>query len=91
PDVERNCKELFPGEAPSDDHITARIFKQKLTKLIDVLSLKEKIRPDQIDNIISAELLSQEEDPLLFDVVFKNMIHEPCGPLNSTSPCMKDC
>ena len=33
------AEELFPGEAPSDRHdITARVFKQKLTKLIDVLT-----------------------------------------------------
>ena len=50
--------------------------------------LKDKIRSTDIDKVISAELPNPEEDPLLFDVVTKNMIHGPCGNLNSNSPCM---
>lgn len=52
--------------------------------------LKTKITPNQIDQIISAELPNPEEDPILFEIVKKNMIHGPCGVLNSKSPCMKD-
>jgi hypothetical protein len=52
--------------------------------------LKEKVKPNQLDKIISAELPNYEEDPLLHDIVKKNMIHGPCGYLNKQSPCMKD-
>ncbi|EYB87952.1 hypothetical protein Y032_0254g286 [Ancylostoma ceylanicum] len=114
-------EELMNGQVPSDRHdLIARVFKQKLTKLMDVITkshvygetrcwlysvewqkrglshahiliwLREKIRPTQIDNIISAELPNPEEDPRLFEIIAKNMIHGPCGPLNPNSPCMKE-
>ncbi|KIH47497.1 hypothetical protein ANCDUO_22443 [Ancylostoma duodenale] len=114
-------EELTNGQVPSDRHdLIARVFKQKLSKLMDVITkshvygktrcwlysaewqkrglphahiliwLKGKIRPSQIDNIISAELPNPEQDPELFEIVAKNMIHGPCGPLNTNSPCMKE-
>lgn len=49
-----------------------------------------KITPDQIDQIISAEIPDMNVDPELFEVVTKNMIHGPCGLLNNSSPCMSD-
>lgn len=52
--------------------------------------LKEKIVPNQIDDIICAELPDPEEDEILFDIVCQQMIHGPCGVLNAYSPCMKD-
>lgn len=50
--------------------------------------LQEKIRPDRIDDIISAEFPVKEEDPLLFEIISKNMVHGPCGEHNNQSPCM---
>ncbi|XP_075437913.1 LOW QUALITY PROTEIN: uncharacterized protein LOC142476424 [Ascaphus truei] len=52
--------------------------------------LKEKLHSIDIDNVISAELPNPEEDPILFAIVTKNMIHGPCGNINIHAPCMKD-
>ncbi|KAK4320910.1 hypothetical protein Pmani_008282 [Petrolisthes manimaculis] len=55
-----------------------------------LLWLKDKIWPNQIDSIISAELPDRTADPGLFEIVKAQMVHGPCGPLNPRSPCMAD-
>ncbi|GFR15991.1 helitron_like_N domain-containing protein [Trichonephila clavata] len=45
--------------------------------------LQTKICPDQVDSIISAEIPGKEEDPILYEVVTKNMIHGPFCNRNS--------
>lgn len=55
-----------------------------------LLWLKEKIRPNEIDSIISAELPDPDEDPALFETIKKQMLHGPCGAFNTSSPCMRD-
>lgn len=50
--------------------------------------LINKIRPEEIDKIISAEILDPNVDPELFQIVTTNMIHGPCGSININSPCM---
>ena len=54
------------------------------------LKTEYKIRPNDIDCVISAELPNPDEEPELFAIVSKQMVHGPCGPLNPCSPCMKD-
>ena len=55
-----------------------------------LLWLHPKIRPADIDNIISAEIPDCTTDPDLFRVVTTQMVHGPCGELNKRSPCMQD-
>ncbi|XP_072398185.1 uncharacterized protein [Diabrotica undecimpunctata] len=52
--------------------------------------LVEKIRPNKVDAVISAEIAYVEVYPGLYEVVIKNMIHGPCGTLNQNSPYMVD-
>ena len=44
----------------------------------------------QIDAFISAQLPDPSIDPTGFEVVSKFMIHGPCEPLRTSSPCMID-
>ena len=44
---------------------------------------------DEIDQIISAEIPSQQDDPELYSLVKYHMVHGTCGSLNPGSPCMK--
>lgn len=57
--------------------------------LINLAWRKNSIK-NQIDSIISAVFPNAEEDPVLFNVLKKDMIHGPCGRINPISPCMKD-
>ncbi|XP_022019810.1 uncharacterized protein LOC110919870 [Helianthus annuus] len=53
------------------------------------LHSEDKISTVQhIDKYISAELPSELDDPMAFDVVRKQMMHGPCGTLNPSSSCM---
>ena len=113
--------ELEEGQSATDRHdIIARVFRQKMIKLIDVLKkweifgpvkcfmctvewqkrglphlhlllwLSQKIHPSQIDEVICSELPDPLEDPILFDIIVKSMIHGPCGVFNPKCPCMKN-
>lgn len=52
--------------------------------------LTKNIDPNNIDNIICAEIPDIEQDPVLHDLVLRHMIHGPCGIYNEQSPCMND-
>ena len=55
-----------------------------------LLWLQEKIRPNDIDVLISAEFPNPDEDPVLYTIVKTHMVHGPCGIMNRNSPCMRD-
>ncbi|GFR16796.1 helitron_like_N domain-containing protein [Trichonephila clavata] len=55
-----------------------------------LLWLMEKLRPNEIEEIISTEIPNAETDRKLYDTVTKNMIHGPCCALNPSPPCMKE-
>jgi len=46
------------------------------------ISPEDKIHVSDIDDIISAEIPNEKEDPELFEIVTSQMIHGPCGHLN---------
>ncbi|XP_004308375.1 PREDICTED: uncharacterized protein LOC101294118 [Fragaria vesca subsp. vesca] len=46
--------------------------------------------PEDYDHIVRAEIPNKDEEPQLYDLVLKHMIHGPCGLLNQQSSCMKN-
>ncbi|GKC23357.1 hypothetical protein Tco_1025507, partial [Tanacetum coccineum] len=46
--------------------------------------------PEHIDRVISAEIPDKFSDPELYELVSDCMMHGPCGPGHTYSPCMKD-
>ncbi|XP_060864363.1 uncharacterized protein LOC132940672 [Metopolophium dirhodum] len=55
-----------------------------------LLWMFDKVRPDHVDSIISAEIPDPETDHELHSVVTTNMIHGPCGTHNPGPPCMQN-
>lgn len=64
--------------------------KRGLPHVHILIWLKDKLRPDRIDNVIRAEIPDPSSDQALHEIIIKNMIHGPCGPDNPQSPCMKN-
>ncbi|GBP22270.1 hypothetical protein EVAR_22556_1 [Eumeta japonica] len=64
--------------------------KRGLPHVNILIWIKEKLLPNQLNSIISAEIPDPQRDKDLYDTVIKNMIHGPCGTRNSASPCMKN-
>jgi len=64
--------------------------KRELPHTYILIWLTVKIIPNEIDKVISAEILDLTIANELFKVVIKNMIHGPCGIINTNSQCMID-
>lgn len=55
--------------------------------LLVIMSPADKIHSaDQLDDFISAEI--PEDDPELKELISQWMIHNPCGDMNPSAPCM---
>jgi len=66
-------------------------WQKRLLSLAHILIwLVESIKPNEIDDVISAEISDNEEDLLLHEVVKRNMIHGSSGILSPKSSCMVD-
>ncbi|XP_042233760.1 uncharacterized protein LOC121873947 [Homarus americanus] len=50
---------------------------------------EHKIKAEEYDLAISAEIPKKEQDKELHDLVMKHMIHGPCGPLNAGSKAFR--
>ncbi|GJV28989.1 ATP-dependent DNA helicase PIF1-like protein [Tanacetum coccineum] len=97
----------IPGQKSHDrPEIGTRVFKMKLTKLMDDLTkrhvfgglphahillwLEERFKfttPDEINDIIAAELPSPTKDPDGYKVVSEFMLHGPYGKDAKYAPC----
>lgn len=59
--------------------------------LLIVLSEADKFySPNQIDDLIWAEIPDKESNPILYELVGNHMIHGPCGVINPSAICMQD-
>ena len=64
--------------------------KRGLPHSHNLIWCEEKIRGEDIDNVIWAELPDPEIDPNLFEIIRTQMVHRPCGSMNRYSDCMKE-
>ncbi|KAM5554594.1 hypothetical protein ABKV19_022807 [Rosa sericea] len=59
--------------------------------MVIILDENDKLNTtDDYDHIVRAEIPFRDEEPELYNIVLKHMIHGPCGTLNENSPCMKN-
>ncbi|GBM76587.1 hypothetical protein AVEN_228942-1 [Araneus ventricosus] len=58
--------------------------KRRLPHIRILLWLEDKLRLNETDNIISAEISDPSSDKELLDINVKNMIHVPCSPTENT-------
>ncbi|KAG4924633.1 hypothetical protein JHK87_050173 [Glycine soja] len=68
--------------------VVSRVFKMKLNQLMHDLKSGHYPNPEDIDNIISAEIPNKDTDPELYQILNNHMMHGPCGLANKRAPCM---
>lgn len=67
-----------------------RVVETRFTTLSLAVLLERKIQPDEIDSTIVAELANQQNDPIMYRFLIKNIVHGPCGEHNLAASCMKN-
>jgi hypothetical protein len=56
-----------------------------------LMANRDKLKsPDEFDKYISAEILDKDKYTVLHDLIYKHMMHGPCGALNDKCTCMVD-
>lgn len=118
PEIRRHLKSHQNAYERYD--IVARVFRQKVLKLMSLLTVRhvfgpdkghvyaiewqkrglphvhillwliDRIQPEEVDLIISAELPDPDTDPTLSDIVRRNMIHGPCEAANGGDDRCRD-
>ncbi|RZC20082.1 hypothetical protein D0Y65_006782 [Glycine soja] len=91
PEIHRLLNPLNLKAADRPD-IISRVFKLKYEQMLMNLTKNHmlgKVIAYEIDQIVLAEIPSQQDDPELYSLVKNHMVHGPCGSLNPGSPCMK--
>ena len=59
--------------------------------LLIFLQQQDKIRnPEDVDDIVSAQIPDHVAHPFLYESVTRHMVHGPCGPGHKTAACMVD-
>jgi hypothetical protein len=53
-----------------------------------ILAKEDKIRLDNFDKYVSAEIPDKDLHPEAYETVTKCMMHDACGPLNPNAKCM---
>ncbi|CAN6580175.1 unnamed protein product [Malus baccata var. baccata] len=87
PNWEEISDELLPGQAPQDrPDLLTRVFRAKFEQLKNDVIKKS---PNDCDQMVRAEIPIPNEEPELYGVVLRHMIHGQCGIHNSRPPCMK--
>ena len=54
------------------------------------ISPDSKVQPETIDDIVSADIPNKDIDPMLYELVVTNIIHDLCATINQSAPCMKN-
>ncbi|XP_074336941.1 uncharacterized protein LOC141674115 [Apium graveolens] len=94
PEIQRMLKHMPDVDVADAPDVVARVFKMKKRGLPHahiLIWLHPDDRPkttEQIDKMVSAEIPNPEIDLVGYNAVSNYMIHGPCGPDYTKSPCM---
>ncbi|KAG5566136.1 hypothetical protein RHGRI_001911 [Rhododendron griersonianum] len=83
-------KEKFFGKIIADIYVI-EYQKRGLphSHIILTLAAEDKLNsPEEIDEVICAEIPDEVNDPSAFETIMRCMIHGPCGDGNLSAPCM---